>query len=207
MKRPILLAVAGVVVGVAVAFAVFVFVLGGNKTAAQAAAAPTPVAFGGKLGPHITLQDRVFNLQGTGTPVYLKVQTVIEFETSEAAWGKFAKTCAAVLPAGRLSQALVSSKPGAVAADDRAVGPAEGAAASPCATEEAKLLEDFAQHIGTGRQLMEDAITTIISRHTATDIASPQGKEALKAEIKEAVEKLIKEPKVTRVLFTNFITQ
>jgi len=205
MTRPLILAVAGVLVGVGVAFGVFFFVLGGGDEHAEAVAEPKVVEFGGKLGPHITLEDRVFNLQGSGAPVYLKVQTIIEFETTEAAWAKFAKTCVAVVPLGPRSEAMVSAVPFAGPMDVEA--PEEGAALPPCAAAEQKLLEEFNHHIGTGRQLIEDAITTIISRHTAADVSTPEGKDALKAEIRDAVERLIHEPKVTRVLFTNFITQ
>jgi len=205
MTRPLILAVAGVLVGVGVAFGVFFFVLGGGNKPAEAVAEPQVVDFGGRLGPHITLEDRVFNLQGSGTPVYLKVQTIIEFETTEAAWAKFAETCVSARPIGPRSQAMVSAVP--FAAPTEVETPEEGAALPPCVAEEHKLLEEFDHHIGTGRQLIEDAITTIISRHTAADIATPDGKDVLKAEIRNAVERLIHEPKVTRVLFTNFITQ
>ena len=210
MSRSILLAIAGVVSGVAVALALFVFVFNGgsNSGPAQPAAAPTPVQVNGKLGPHITLADRVFNLQSAPTaPVYLKLQTIVEFETTSAAWAKVLHGCAAVLPSPFADAgALVSAVPGGRA--EPAVAVPEGAsAAGPCAAEEQRLLDQFSQEIGTGRQLIEDAITTIVTRHTSADIATPEGKDALKAEIKKAVEQLIHEPHVTRVLFTNFITQ
>ena len=209
MSRSILLAIAGVVGGVTVALALFVFVFnGGSKSDAAPAASPTPVQVNGKLGPHITLADRVFNLQSPLTsPVYLKLQTIVEFETTSAAWAKVLHGCAAVLPSPFADAgALVSAVPGGRA--EPAVAVPEGAsAAGPCAAEEQRLLDEFAREIGTGRQLIEDAVTTAVTRHTAADLSTPGGKDALKAEIKKAVEQLIPEPHVTRVLFTNFITQ
>lgn len=205
MKKPVMLAVAGVG-GVAVALVLYMFVLGGHSSA-QPAVEATPVATGGRLGPHITLAQRVFNLQSSSSaPVYLKLQTVIEFETTSAVWARVLRGCVAVLPASVPDGALVSAMPGGT--PPRAVAPPQGGpAVNPCVAEEQRLLEEFDHEIGTGRQLIEDAVTTIVTRHTPADIATPQGKEALKAEIKEAVEHLIPEPPVVRVLFTDFITQ
>lgn len=199
MSKIIIIAVGGVIAGVAVALGVFFFLLGGRGTS-EAEAAPTPVRVDGKLGPHIKLADRVFNLQGgTGTQ-YLKLQTIVEFETTSKDWAKVLHGCVATRAT---SQPLVSANPGLAAGDaiDR-----EGKA-DPCQTKQDELQAEFEREIGTGRQLMEDAVLTVVSRHTAADVASPEGKEALKNEIKAAVQKLIKEPKVTRVIFTNFITQ
>ena len=84
---------------------------------------------------------------------------------------------------------------------------AEAEAVDPCTAKEQKLQAEFEHEIGTGRALIEDAVLTVVSRRTVADVSTPEGKEALKADIKKAVEKIIHEPKVTRVLFTNFITQ
>ena len=80
MSKPLILAVAGLLAGVAVAFAAFTMFLGGESAPAEAAT-PEPVHIAGKLGPHITLSDRVFNLltPAGASPLYLKLQTVIEF--------------------------------------------------------------------------------------------------------------------------------
>ncbi|MEX2446397.1 MAG: flagellar basal body-associated FliL family protein [Dehalococcoidia bacterium] len=211
MKRGIVLAVGGAVAGISVAFGLFVFVLGGAQAGeAPPEAAPTPVHVSGRLGPHIVLADRVFNLQSDGnfvasTAVYLKLQTVIEFETTSEAWAHVLHGCVAAssAPATPRRGLLVSAHPGGAAAPLPSAAEAE----DPCAAEEQQLLEQFEREIGSGRQLIEDAVTTVVSGHTAAEISTPGGKEALKAEIRAAVAELITEPRVTRVLFTNFITQ
>jgi len=205
VTKTVIIAVGGVVAGVAVALGVFfVFFSGGGGASAEATASPTPVRVEGKLGPHITLQDRIFNLQGgtAGAQTYVKLQTVIEFETTSKEWAKVLHGCVAA--SRSTSESMVSSAP------RPSVDPAlvlEGAKVDPCTAAEEKLQEEFAREIGTGQQLIEDAVLTVVSRHTAAEISTPDGKDALKAEIKKAVEKLIHEPKVTRVIFTNFITQ
>lgn len=68
-------------------------------------------------------------------------------------------------------------------------------------------LSEFDEEIGTGRRLIEDAITTIVSGKAFSDVSTTAGKDALREEIREAVAALIEEPAVRRVLFTNFITQ
>lgn len=210
MSKGIILAVAGAVVGVAVAFAAFTFLMGGSEPVV-AAAEPEVVSVPGKLGPHITLSDRVFNLlpDSTRPESYLKLQTVIEFETTDQRWLNVLTGCGAhgghgarIVPA---SEPMVSAVPGGRV---QAAAPSvEGAGGDPCEAELEALLTEFDHEIGSGRALIEDAVTSIISGHTASDVATPAGKEALKEEIKTAIEHLIEEPHVTRVLFLNFITQ
>lgn len=214
MNKPIILAVGGVIAGVVVAFAAFtLFMDGGAVPATEAATPPEPVHVPGKLGPHITLNDRVFNLltPAGGAPVYLKLQTVIEFETTDPRWEHVLNGCGAHEPAtGRLDLAsglYVSSLP--VLPSTSGSLPASGGegGADPCEAEQASLLAEFEHEIGSGQALIEDIVTTIVTGHTAEEIATPAGKDALKAEIAHAVGELIEEPRVTRVLFLNFITQ
>jgi flagellar basal body-associated protein FliL len=207
MSKGIILAVAGALLGVVVAFAAFTFLSGGTEPVV-AEAPPEVVSVPGKLGPHITLADRVFNLlpDPSRGETYLKLQTVIEFETTDERWLNVLTGCGAhgarLAPASEL---MVSTLPGGpVGAPAPGV---EGAGGDPCEAEQAALLAEFEHEIGTGRALIEDAVTSIISGHTASEVATPAGKEALKTEIQEAVEHLIEEPHVTRVLFLNFITQ
>lgn len=207
MNKGIILAITGAVVGVGVAFAAFTFLMGGSEPVV-AAAEPEVVSVPGKLGPHITLSDRVFNLlpDPTRAESYLKLQAVIEFETTDERWLNVLTGCGAygarIAP---VSELMVSALPAG-----RAAVPAPGvkeAGGDPCQAEEKALLTEFEHEIGTGRSLIEDAVTSIISGHTASEVATPAGKEALKEEIKLAIEQLIEEPRVTRVLFLNFITQ
>lgn len=211
MNKPIILAVAGALGGVVVAFLAFTFLMGGSPAEAQEP--PTEVIHvPGKLGPHITLQDRVFNLLTTagGPPIYLKLQTVIEFETTDPQWERVMTGCGAHEPHGaRLAggDVMVSALPAGAGAPIAPAAGGGGASADPCEAEQATLLAEFEHEIGTGRALIEDAVTTIVTGHTAEEIATPDGKAALKAEIAEAIGHLIEEPRVSRVLFLNFITQ
>jgi flagellar basal body-associated protein FliL len=211
MSKPILLAIGGAVAGVVVALAVFMVLFRSEPAPAEAAppAEPTPVAVPGKLGPHLTLSDRVFNLLpgGSGQPVYLKLQTVIEFETTDKAWARVLNGCVdpktAVLGRGDL---VVSAAPGG-RGEVRAPA-APGGGGDACQSEHDALLASFRAGIGTGLQLIEDAVTLIVTGHTAEELATLAGKEALKAEIQHAVDEIFHgHPKVSRVLFLNFITQ
>lgn len=48
---------------------------------------PTAVHVEGRLGPHITLEDRIFTLRSPVSQLrYAKVQIVLEFETEDASW-------------------------------------------------------------------------------------------------------------------------
>ncbi len=208
MSKPILLAVGGAIAGVAVAFGLFTFLMGGSE-ASGPPPTPTVVSVPGKLGPHITLADRVFNLRTDGgSQVYLKLQTVIEFETTDGRWQHVLTGCGvaphAAVP-GIAGPRMASAAPGGVAAVPVAAG---GPTEDPCVTEYKHLMEEFEREIGTGRQLMEDVVTSIVTGHTAAELSTPEGKEALKAEILHAVDEIFHgHPPVTRVLFLNFITQ
>ncbi len=212
MNKPIVLGVGGALVGVLVAFAVFTFVLGGGGAAPVVAAPPTePVNVAGKLGPHLTLGDRVFNLmpESASDRAYLKLQAVIEFETYDEQWQYVLEGCGHNDHAARLGASgdlMVSAVPGAgvARAEDASSG---GEAVDPCEAQRRALMAEFEHEIGTGLQLIEDAVTSVVTGHTASEVVTPDGKEALKAEIKEAVNHLIHEPHVHRVLFLNFITQ
>jgi len=204
LSKTIIIAVGGVVAGVAVALGIFLFVLKGSSTAEEPV---VPIRAEGRLGPNIKLTDRIYNLQGaTGTQTYLKMQAIIEFETpveTTKRWAKVFKGCVATTTP-REGERMVSLVP--VAPAEEALD-LEGAKADPCTVEEEALQALFEHEIGTGRALIEDAVLTVVSRRTVADVSTPDGKEALKTDIKKAVEKIIHEPKVTRVLFTNFITQ
>lgn len=207
MNKPIILAVGGALVGVAVAFASFTLLLGGSEEA-EAAVPTEPVNVAGKLGPHITLSDRVFNLlPQPGSPNYVKLQTVIEFETLDPRWEHVLHGCGkehAFQSGTDESTWTASSVPGTAGTTLPATS---GPELDPCDAEQEALLSAFRHEIGSGIQVIEDAVTTIVTGHTADEIATPDGKAALRDEIKAAVDDLIGEPAVYRVLFLNFITQ
>lgn len=207
MNKPIILAVGGALVGVAVAFAAFTFLLAGGE-AVEAAAPTEPVNVAGKLGPHITLSDRVFNLLPlSGSPSYVKLQTLIEFETLDPRWEHVLHGCGkehAFRSMQDESTRMVSILPGTAVATVPATSSPD---LDPCDAERAALLSAFEHEIGSGIHVIEDAVTTIVTGHSAEQIATPEGKAALRDEIKVAVDTLIGEPQVYRVLFLNFIVQ
>lgn len=211
LKKPIVLAIGGVVAGVAVMAVLYTFVLGGGSSvAAEPTPEPTVIPASGKLGPRLTLQDRVFNLVSpAAAPVYAKIETVIEFETTDSRWGEVFDSCGG----GGHSRELDGAPRRAVSANPADLGPAlapetaSGPDVSPCVALEAELLHEFEEEIGTGIQLIEDAVTIIVSSKRPDEVGTSEGKEALKEEIKHAVEELIHDPHVSRVLFINFITQ
>lgn len=209
MKRVILVTVGGAILGAGAAAAVVLAGFDGLVgREGGAVVAATPVRVSGRLGPHLVLAERVFNLQTAprGMPAYLKFQTTIEFETTSEAWARVLHGCAfdAGHPVG--GDRFVSTVPLRGDTSGR-ISPEEGPAGGPCAAEERALLAEFAQEIGTGRQLLEDALTAIVSGHQLAEIASPQGKEALKEEILRVTQALLPEHPPIRVLFTTFITQ
>ena len=210
LKKPIVMGIGGALAGIVVMGVVYtLFLSGGSSAAAEPTPEPTVIAAGGKLGPRLTLEDRVFNLVSPSTaPVYAKIQTVIEFETTDARWGEVFNNCGE----GH-SRDLNRTSPRAVSADPTRLSPAvtdetaSGPEVSHCVALEAELLHEFEEEIGTGVQLIEDAVTIIVSSKRPEEVSTTEGKEALKAEIRHAVEELIHEPHVSRVLFLNFITQ
>ncbi len=214
MKK-IIMAVGGLIVVAGIGFGVYTFLLGGKSKPPEAAhEEPKPVNVAGKVGPRVATADRVFNLKSPASDQkYLKMQATIEFETTDPMWGwvlggckgkqpKAAKHAAALSPASDL---MVSADP-SLARAPRAVD-AEGAAEPICVATEKTLMAQFDEELGTGKSVIEDIVTAVVTRHTYDEVASVDGKEKLKREIQEAIEQVMHEPKVVRVLFTNFVAQ
>ncbi len=62
-----------------------------DEEAAAAEDGFVPIRVDGKLGPHVTLDDRVFTLMSPiDAPRYVKLRVVLEFETDDAAWFELA---------------------------------------------------------------------------------------------------------------------
>lgn len=214
MKK-IIMALGGLILVAGVGFGVYTFVLGGgNKPAEAAHEQPKPVNVPGKVGPRVATADRVFNLKSPANDQkYLKMQATIEFETTDPLWGwvlggckgkqpKPAKHAATLSPASDL---MVSADP-SMALTPRDVD-AEAAAEPICVATEKALVAQFDEELGTGKSVIEDIVTAVVTRHTYDEVASVDGKEKLKREIQEAIEQVMHEPKVVRVLFTNFVAQ
>ena len=186
-KKMLIIVVGGLLGGVGVLAALYMFVLGGGDDGEAAALSteptpePIPVVVEGKLGPHIILEDRVYTLRSAASdPRYVRLMIVVEFETFEEEWAHVLHGC---------------------------VFSGEGEAVGPCKALENELLHEFEEEIGTGRSLIEDAITTIVSAKTYDELSAPEGREELRAEIVHSIGELIHEPEVTRVLFLEFLTQ
>lgn len=217
MKKPLIFGVAGLIAAAGIGFAVFTFVLGGKSDPAEAAAHEPagPVNVPGKVGPRVTTADRVFNLKSPANdPKYLKMQATIEFETADPLWGWVLGGCKGKQPKpAKHAAALASASAPMVSADPSSLREArpevddEGAVEPICIATEKTLMAHFEEELGTGKSVIEDIVTTVVTRHTFDEISSLNGKEKLKAEIQEAIEQVMHEPKVVRVLFTNFVSQ
>lgn len=60
----------------------------------------------------------------------------------------------------------------------------------------------------TGREAqVKDAVIMVLGAHTQADVAAPEGKERIKVEIRERVNKLLGTGKVRNVFFTEFVFQ
>ena len=205
LARPALFTLGGVLAGAAVALGA-AFVL--DWRSAPPLPAPdetTPVATGRRLGPRLELEERVFNLQNTTArgATYLKLQTVIEFQTSDPRWARVINGCVRSSP---FPMPMVAEAGALPFLDVRA--PDVEAAGDPCVAEEEELLDEFGVEIGSGRQLIEDAVTLIVTTKSSDWLATAEGKEELKQEIQRATEDILgDEFIVTRVLFTAFIMQ
>lgn len=147
--------------------AAYWFLLGGSEAfTGGPKAEPTPVHIEGRLGPHIVLKERVFNLANSpgGAKHFLKLATTIEFETTDPEFYKL------------VGEPLVLA------------------------------LEEFDHEIGSGRTIIEDLVTNIVSGRRVEDLSTAEGKDLLREEIRAAVAEHIEHPLVYRVLFTSFIT-
>ena len=85
LKKPIVLAIGGAGLALVIAAGLFLTVFSGGEEGdlePEVEVEPEPIHVAGKLGPHIVLEDRVFNLLSTtSAPVFLKLETLIEIET------------------------------------------------------------------------------------------------------------------------------
>jgi hypothetical protein len=95
LRKPIVLAVTGMIAGLGVAAAVFTFGFDGGD--AHATGEAEVITVPGRIGPHIEVCERVFNLVSpTESPRHLKLRALIEFETTDQRWQHALTGCAAV---------------------------------------------------------------------------------------------------------------
>ena len=68
--------------------------------------------------------------------------------------------------------------------------------------------EEFAADMEPHQAIIDDALNTILSSKTSQDLLKPNGKEALKSELKEAINHALHDrEEVVNVYFTTFIIQ
>lgn len=65
----------------------------------------------------------------------------------------------------------------------------------------------FASEIEQRAPLLNDALTTIVTAKTTEQLASPQGKESLKEELRTQFNAILGEPRVLYVYFNEFLIQ
>lgn len=140
----------------------------------------------GKFGPTYVMRDKIVNLADPGGRRYLRFTVAIEFEahTEEKA-------------SAPLADSLVSFEPGRDLPRQPVTG---GASKDPD--------KDFLAAIKKYIPAIEDAVTTVLSSKTYADLASSEGKDQAKKEIKDRVQRLIGDAEhVTNVYFTEFVVQ
>jgi len=75
------------------------------------------------------------------------------------------------------------------------------------AEERAKKQAEFEKSIAPQAPIIDDAIISILTAKSTADVASPEGKQQLRVEIKDALNKLLGSGRVSNVYFTQFVIQ
>ncbi len=70
-----------------------------------------------------------------------------------------------------------------------------------------KLVKEFRKSMASKSPIIEDAIISICSSKKSTELMTIEGKEKLKAELIERIKKLVKEPEMVNIYFTDFVMQ
>lgn len=167
---------------------------GGEKSAtaqkAAPAAAKTPakgVAPAGEVhafGPTFLIKDRIVNLADAGGRRYLRFSVAIEFAEKEEKAAVGTNHLALYVPE----------------ADAPEYQDVTGGKVDP--------EKEFLARIKKYTPAMEDVVMTVLSSKTSADIASAEGKEASKREIKERIQRILGDQEtVTNVYFTEFVMQ
>lgn len=66
---------------------------------------------------------------------------------------------------------------------------------------------EFGNEIGNRRSQLRDIVISTLSAKTSEDLRTPEGKEALKQEIKERINSVLAKGQIARVYFTDFAIQ
>ena len=70
-----------------------------------------------------------------------------------------------------------------------------------------KKTEAFAGEIAPKAPMLNDVVTSVVTTKVPSDLATAEGKERLREELKERFEAVVGEPKVANVYFTEFVMQ
>ncbi|MGH7441570.1 MAG: flagellar basal body-associated FliL family protein [bacterium] len=66
---------------------------------------------------------------------------------------------------------------------------------------------EFGNEIGNRKPQLQDIIISTLSSKTSADLRTPEGKEALKEELKERINSVLAKGQIARVYFTEFAIQ
>jgi flagellar FliL protein len=66
---------------------------------------------------------------------------------------------------------------------------------------------EFGNEIGNRRSQLRDIVIATLSAKTSEDLRTPEGKEALKQELKERINSVLAKGQIARVYFTEFAVQ
>lgn len=158
----------------------------GKAGAAKSSAVLKATTESGKFGPTYVIKDRIVNLADPGGRRYLRFSVAIEFEAHTDA--------KAGVPPG---DNLVSFDSGR----DQPLQPVTGGAPKD---PDKEFLASIKKYIPA----IEDAVTTVLSSKTYADLASTEGKDQTKKEIKDRVQRVLGDAEhVTNVYFTEFVIQ
>ncbi|MBX5492252.1 MAG: flagellar basal body-associated FliL family protein [Chloroflexi bacterium] len=87
------------------------------------------------------------------------------------------------------------------------VDPAGKLAVPKSGEEYKKKQEELAKELRGPLTLIDDQITVILSAKTTTELMSPEGKQQLRDELRERLQRLLPEYRLVGVYFTDFIIQ
>lgn len=172
------------------------------KAVAKATPKKADAAAAAQFGPTYTIRDRLVNLADPGGRRYLRFTVGIEF-------GGCAAHAAA--PSGSTSQLALYDE----SADRPEYQLTTGGAKDP--------EKEFQAQIKKYSPALEDTVTVVLSSRTYADVQSAEGKESVKKEIKDRVNRLLEgepepnpkpstclisyPPHVTNVYFSEFVVQ
>ncbi|HEX2987227.1 MAG TPA: flagellar basal body-associated FliL family protein [Chloroflexota bacterium] len=66
---------------------------------------------------------------------------------------------------------------------------------------------EFDKKLAPQQPLIEDTIITVLASRTTTDVASPEGKQQLKADLKDSLNRALGGDQVANIYFSQFVTQ